>query len=70
VVASTAAALKLLLWGDTCPEWEGVAACQAPRCVAAVTFREPEALAAFALQRSIRGAVRLYRNLQTAEFGE
>jgi hypothetical protein len=38
--------------------------------VAVVTLRVPEALTAFALQKSFLGVVRLYFDRQTADFGE
>jgi hypothetical protein len=44
LVTSTAAALKLLVWGDTPPRWMGVSACHAPRCLAVVTLHVSKAL--------------------------
>jgi hypothetical protein len=47
-----------------------IPASHTPRCIAAVTLRVSEALAAFALQRPFGSVVRLYLYSQTAELGE
>jgi hypothetical protein len=70
VVSSAATALQLLIWSDTLSGWVSIPASHTPRCIAAVTLRVSEALAAFALQRPFKIVVSLYFYSQTAELGE
>jgi len=70
VVSPAATAQKLLARGRATTGEVGAPTSDAPRCVSSVALCVAEALAAPALQRTLRCQVRLQRDSQAAEFGD